>query len=323
MSVTFLRGGRAGKSIAHGVLAGIYFGNLAFFTAENNATAYYRASYPWDDGDDEWAASLLFGLGGGAVTALTHVSPLPDKTIFFTGNSELKDRAVRRLRSMVLRRQHRPPVNIVFAFGQVSTRNVSTLENRLVDLGYILHMSSYVWDRETRPATDFNLLRRFEVIYDISPNTGVGLSAMWLDEPFVWGGQQMGVLWVSQRYEAFGIFGVVRRYLELSPRSTSMPRAWIGAGAGMVNVDFALKLTDYGTTQGPEHSTVELDRRPLCGYVGAGLEISFARHQTLGIFADYVLGPSYDVDGLPDADIPADEIHVGNFCAGFTVGYHF
>lgn len=336
---------KTGKNALFGTLAGTYLGNLIFFWARNQPTAY-REAYGDRSRDNVpvfW--NFLFAaVGAGAGILSDSIFEKGEKVFVFSGNEINRQSEWERLRDFILGKIPPKKIHLSIQGGHVFTQAAPTYVNLLQNAGYSIgpyaftsyYYSPYIYWNSSgfrEEATNFNLLRKFQITFSTAKNIEIGLAFYWLGEPLIYAyrekrdeisDQLISRASVNQKtntkgYYIVGIFKPLRRKL---PKNI----AWnVGFGAGAAKKDFSLESTVDIVY--PDNESIPYEHRisKYCfsGVVFTELNLSLHDNLSFGLAADYVSLPAENVPAFLEADIPAQRLRFGTASIGFTLAIHF
>ena len=308
------------KGVVIGSFAGAYLGNLIFFNAEGQPTAY------WDNEDAgaKAAASVLFAFIGGGIGYLIDAAAEVKQEIFSfrsdVGDTEWVEE-LQRLKEFLLGAERENMININFSLTQVGTRFTEIKDNSSIS-------TNYYYNNNYDGVTSFNLLRKIQVTYSLLNYLDVGGSICWIGEPSFYsylynyspsGSESINII---QEYEAFGYYASAVYY----PFKTIFPKilAWsISAGVGIADVNYLFKyrrtIENYPNII-EEDTTKTIDENVLSAIVSTQLDLYIINELSLGFIVDYVYVPG-EMPAIPNSDI--GERSLSNFSFGATLGFHF
>jgi hypothetical protein len=175
--------------------------------------------------------------------------------------------------------------------------------------------SGWPEDRKGGHWRSLQLLRRAEMLRAVGRGWEIGVTHAWLGEPtrhqsiHSWSGP-----WGSQErsFDARGGFALVRWF----PGGRF---AFIGAGVGAARLKY--RFTYYDS----DCCSVErrLRRDCPCGLLSGGLVLRPRGGLTLGVVVDHAFGPSYRIEGIPEANVDAYSVGIGSTCIGLLLGIVF
>jgi len=298
-----------------GVLTCIYLLNLASYHAEDHPTAYYHK--PHDD--DRIVPTILMAGLGGALGALIGAAGADEIIFDFSGETaEAKSEWVR-FRDYNKRESSPAKIHFSVQAAQVYSR----VSNRyLPNSGY--HKFSRYYYLVKEDATDFNLLRKFQVTYSLKPQADIGFAVVWFGEPTVWGSKTLAydspsaVQWLyATGYYAVGV------YQPFYPRLKEPYQFKIGVGLGMADVNFKVQTQNYVDYYNQTTQYNKVTGKLLSGTIFAQFDLFLSHGFSLGLIGDYVFVPSRQSPNIPEAEIPAQKLRLGNGSLGITMGLHF
>ncbi len=298
-------------SFTSGAFLGMYIGNLIFFQAEEQPTAYWSG----DDEEGKLAASLLFAFIGAGIGYIVDLGLEKNEESFdLSGEGSQRMNEVERLKKFLLSDESTKQVHVTVQLAQVGTR-FSEIED--------LSNSS---DYYSRRVTSFNLLRKLQVTYSLFYSLDVGGAISWFGEP--------QTIWFNcffcnqqayegtQSYEGTGYYAVASYHPFKSVFSSSI--SWIigaGIGLGSVNYDF-INVVNSGVfpNASSDSTIVKINESMFSGLIFTEFDLYLFDEFSLGLAIDYVYLPE-EMEAIPELGI--DKRSLGNFSIGATIGLHF
>jgi hypothetical protein len=262
------------------------------------------------------AGSIGAGLGQALCARLQH-----ERAFIFTGAGTGLDAEFERLRRFAAEWHSANRLHLSVQGAYVATRTIRAAEDEWKRAGVEIHAYTY-GQRDTEPTYPVNLLRQVEVSFSIQEEWRVGVAYVSLNEPFLWGTNE---IWIVEQSQLGGAWFAIAKYTPLltgSSRFGTRLLAGIGIGRGTLEAELLAKDYDRELYQGWMVHRSTVTEKPMCGYATGGLEFLLTRHLSLGVVADYVLGPSYTLKGIPEAGIPDQEVHTGQASIGLLLGVH-
>lgn len=310
------------RYLFQGALVGAYLGNLIIMRAKDFPAAYFQ-------GDCSFLNviyNILFVGAGGSAGYVRSALQRGEKTFEFTENRMEKYTQWERLKKFVLgggdsRQVKKFHVNVQggYIFSHVSDRYFERLKSEAsCDTEYTF------MDRKYLSAEDFNLLRRLQLTYSVSPGFETGLALLWAGElpSQVMKEEPYNRFWLTPSIatRCYCAVGVWKPFYRRMPRFLS----WrVGAGVGLADVQFELHKDCGYYYQGRDSGDISLSKIFLSGVVFTECHLNVFRNLSIGISADYVLIPSTNIPGIPESGIPAVRLAFGNGCIGFSMGFHY
>jgi len=302
-------------SFTTGAFLGMYLGNLIFFQAENQPTAYWSAH---DEGG-KVAASLFFAFIGGGIGYMVDLGlEKSDESFDLSGEGNHRMKEVERLKKFLLSDETTKQVHVTVQFAQVGTR-YSEIEE--------LSNSSYPSYSPFDEVTSFNLLRKLQVTYSLYNALDIGGAISWFGEPqTIWFSNhyysEQQAYHGTQSYEGTGYYAVASYHPLKSVFSSSI--SWIiggGIGLGNVNYDF-INVVDSGVFPdvSSDSTIVKINESMFSGLIFTEFDFYLFDELSLGLAIDYVYLPE-EMEAIPELDI--DKRSLGNFSIGATIGLHF
>jgi len=319
---------KTGLSTLYSMLMGTYLGNLLFFRAKNQPTAYMEDI---ESGLGFFLTNTLFAaVGGGLGYLISSIYEKGERAFDFTGSKEKKQAEWERLRRFVAGELRPRKVHLSIQAGHVFTRVSPQYLNSLQNAGYWVSHSSYLFGDYSEEAKDFNLFRNLKLTYSLKSNTEIGFALYWLGEPSMggskWESGQSSEVGQSLYTTGYYVVGMYKPFLKRMPKRI----AWnVGVGVGAAKVDFNLKALittwDPDTWNSYEEVTTEhnISKTFFSGVIFTELNLYLQDGLSLGLTADYVFVPAENVPEIPEAGILAQKLRLGNGSIGFTLGWHF
>lgn len=308
------REGQTAKVAVLGMFLGMYAGNLLFYTAENQPTAYFGYDGFGESRQALLLANLLFA-GAGCLVGYLAGLPLGQKEIWFdlTGSERERQAEWNRL-DRLINRKHVNRMHFLVQPAYVYNQVSSNYKEALTDSGYIV----YSYDQEP---SNFNLLRKLQLTMSLTNKVELGLAAFWLGEPSVYGYRVNPSAYVTQSLKATGYY-VIGAY-NLFPSWLIGRVNWkSGLGLGLAQVNFNLRSFSY--TQSGYSSEIEtVSKNLFSGIIFSEVSLQLFRFFSLGIIGDYVWVPTHEGPPLSSAGILAQKLRFGNGSIGITMGLHF
>jgi hypothetical protein len=322
-------GKHSGAIMASGMVLGIYLGNIFFYRAEGQPVAYVSEDSPSALGSVYM--NFIFasaGIGLGYLASLFEKG----KAVFRFGGEEA-DRLAEwaRLKSFLAGRPGNKKIHLSFQAGQVLTSVFQRYRDVFAGAGY---STEYGFDiappgsgryEYVDPAKKFNLLRKAQLTLSLGPKIDIGAAMVFSGEPGVGGwhgydyGRQVWQVYKSVGYYAVGIF---------KPFSGAAPQKlqWnVGVGLGASRIDFELGMHAWGDYPDYEEKWDHYEIAQTVPSALAFTELSFfvSTNTSIGLIADYVIGPSRDIPAYPEWELPGQRIRLGNASIGVVLGMHF
>ena len=299
-------------SFTSGAVLGMYIGNLIFFQAEEQPTAYWST----DAEEGKLAASLFFAFIGGGIGYIIDLGLEKSEESFdLSGEGSQRMKEVERLKKFLLSDESTKQVHVTVQLAQVGTRfsEVEELSN-----------SSYSSYNEV---TSFNLLRKLQVTYSLFYSLDVGGAISWFGEPEArWNSisyfSEEQAYEGSQSYEGTGYYAVASYHPFKSVFSSSF--SWIiggGIGLGNVNYNF-INVVNSGVfpNASSDSTIVKINESMFSGLIFTEFDLYLFDEFSLGLAIDYVYLPE-EMEAIPELGI--DKRSLGNFSIGATIGLHF
>ena len=303
------------KGLLIGSFAGAYLGNILFFTADEQPTAY------WDNQDAgaKAAVSLLFALVGGGIGYLIDLAVEEGEgsnSFDFNMNDDKWQTEFERLKNFLIGNEQENRIHINFSLSQVKTR-YSEMENNAT----LNHYNYY------NHVTSFNLLRKIQVTYSLLSFLDIGGSVCWFGEPsfyyyypYSYTGELTGN--GSQTYEGVGYYATAVYY----PLKSFLPKtiSWnIGTGIGIGNVNYLFEeMRTIGTYPNitEEQTSKKIDESVFSAMISSQIDIFLVNELSLGFIVDYIYVPG-EMPAIPETDIGTKSL--SNFSYGASLGFHF
>ncbi len=298
-------------SFTSGAVLGMYIGNLIFFQAEEQPTAYWST----DAEEGKLAASLFFAFIGGGIGYIIDLGLEKSEESFdLSGEGSQRMKEVERLKKFLLSDESTKQVHVTVQLAQVGTRF-----SEIKDLS---NSSDYY----SRRVTSFNLLRKLQVTYSLFYSLDVGGAISWFGEPQInwfnslFNDQQS--YHGNQSYVGTGYYAVASYHPFKSVFSSSV--SWIiggGIGLGNVNYNF-INVVDSGVFPdvSSDSTIVKINESMFSGLIFTEFDFYLFDELSLGLAIDYVYLPE-EMEAIPELGI--DKRSLGNFSIGATIGLHF
>lgn len=300
------------KSGTYGMLVGIYLGNLIFFQADNQPTAYLES------GKEILPPLALFAGVGGGMGYLFGSTLQQEKTFDFTGSEVEKQKSWGKLHRLSRNEIYANKIHLTIQAAQVYPRASKHYKNQLEHAGFNLGY----------PPGKFNLLRKMQFTISATTATELGAAVLWFGEPAIGGFRYEDGVYVYhnviQQLEGRGVYAL-GIYHPLGGQRQKRYRWQVGVGAGMAKVNFSLNARSYRNS--PLYdvivSTRGLAKTVFSGMVFTGFNFHFSKNLSLGLIADYAYAPPERAPAVAEAKIPAQKLRLGNASLGLTTGLHF
>ncbi len=203
--------------------------------------------------------------------------------------------------------------------GPVDLRVSRSFDAAVRDAGFSAsHVSSW--------ASNFSILRGFQVDYSLGSRLQAGLRISFTGEPFRWSvitGENEEEMTLMQRFGATVFHGV----LSVEPLNTVLPwfMSWnAGLGAGVAAVRLGRQSTIWIPSPSSRIQEDVENRKVLpSAILFSTLEFRVTDILSLGFATDLTFIPAGPFPALPDAGLPGQKIGLSNASAGFVIGYHF
>jgi len=314
-----------GRSVFYSMLVGTYLGNLIFFRAKNQPAAYMKKFK--DSGTRPLLYEVMIAAGSGSLGRLVSSSFEKGEMAFdFTGSEEKQQAEWEKLQRFVTGAILPRKINLSAQAGYIFTQVSARYSNLLKSNGYDVSGYGYYEYGYHEPASNFNLLRKLQFTYSFKPHIEFGAALLWLGEPSI-----IGTRWaynpsveVTQETDTKGYYAIgIRR---LFRKKLGERINWnIGLGMGAAKLNLNLKAATYNYYVWPYTQITEHKISKNFFSWMAFTELNFYLQDALsfGFIADYVFLPSQHIPGIPDADIPAQNLRMSTGSVGFTLGLHF
>jgi hypothetical protein len=151
-------------------------------------------------------------------------------------------------------------------------------------------------------AKRFNLLRKAQLTVSLGPKVDIGAAVVFSGEPGVggWRGSGYGGQ-VWQVYKAVGYYAV-GSYKPFSDASSQKIQWNIGLGLGASRINFELGMYSWGDYPEYEEKWEHYELVQTVPSAMAFTELSFylSSNTSIGLIADYVIGPMRDIPAYPE-----------------------
>jgi len=259
-------------------------------------------------------------LGAGTGYLIDQTSRQSQEIFDFTGADQAKKEERSRLLSAANHDSRESKVHITFQGSHI----YSTVPNLVVPGSY---------NNDYGTISKFNWLRKIQATYSMMPEAEIGLAVVWFGEPSQssYGYEDLGngnftSYNGSQSFEANGKYFVASYkplYNELGSRFDLI----IGGGVGIASIHYSRTTLVSSITQGGPvvqlNSSFDILHNSLVGYLFGEFDFEIVEGLSLGLVADKVFAPAQNTQAVPEANISAQALPVGNISVGFTVGLHF
>ena len=323
MKVTIRAEKKTSQVAVLGAIMGVYLGELYFMRPEGQPAAFRQEA----DGDLELLLfdALFAAAGGGLAYLLSPSFERDEHTFELVGLKKKRDQELERLRQIVsgVRQSRKVHFSIQGSrvFSQVANQYSTLFENA----GYAVDPYFWVEGARLQPASNVNLLRKLQLTYSVTRKIGIGAALAWVSEPSIGVSRfDFGDAWIIQSLKVPAYFAVATYNLR-PPTPTLGGDIVIGLGLGMADIDFRLKAQRY--SYGPDEERVEVDGKVtttrVSGMMFGELIFPLTDWISIGLTGDHVFIPPIEVPGLPDFDIPAQTLRLGNSSIGIRLGFDF
>jgi hypothetical protein len=307
-----------GRGPVIGAVAAGYLGAYLYAQSQNYG-GFVRS--------ENWVGYALFvppsiALGAGIGYLVDPGSSHAERVFDFTGDEESKSDERARLVRAVTQDSPESKVHITFQGSHVYPRGPQL----------VVGNSSPMYDG-SRVISDFNLLRKAQLTYSITPDLEAGIAFVWFGEPpqSSYGYASSGDFYSAsfsgtQSLQAIGKC-LVAVYQPLYGVLPSRLGLRVGGGAGIASLDYA-RTTGVFTfsPDGPgtqQDSYFSVSDNVVVWYLFGQIEYELVDGLSVGLVVDNVFGPSRGAPAVPEASIPGQELQFGNSSVGFTLGFHF
>jgi hypothetical protein len=312
------------RSALYGMVVGLYASNLIFFRAKGHPPAYMQ--------DLESGAGFAFwniilaSAGAGLGLVLGSSFEKKDVEFKFQGDKDEVYAEWEQMEKFILKAESRgKKFHMSLQAGHSFSRVLKNSSTRLENLDF--YVSQYRCDDTGcgENASDFNLLRKFQLTFGLSPSIETGIAIMWLGEPsFRVSRYNHGSVEIDQSLNTRGYYAV-SIYKPLH-HVTGKTIAWkIGLGAGLAEVNYNWNMSS--SVWYPEYlsSTAEFksSKTHLSGVVFTEFSIHPDEFLSFGLIADYVYLPDINIPEIPKTGLPAQNVHLRHGSLGFTLGLNF
>ncbi len=292
-----------------------YLEHLIFLTDENDMPPFYANYYRGLE--FLYVEAFLLGANAGLSFLLSDALGISDKVFEFAGKSEDNLAEWEKLKAILQKSGRWKKIHLTLqagrVFPQISSRRLSLLQDR----GFYVHKDPSL----------FNLLRRIQMTYPLTPDLEVGLAHSWLSEPVLWAWRYQEVpdlsVHLDESFSSNGYYlvGVYR------PLSRTLPNAlsWdfgLGIGGARTTIDTKSEIFDTAYPNGRE-SEAKVTRTQFSVLAFTELKLNISKVLTFGFAADYFLASTISLEAIPEAELPVQTFRVGNGSLGFSLTLHF
>jgi len=323
---------RIGSTMAAGMALGVYLGNVVFFRAKGQPTAFAEDNFHSNLGYLLWDS--VFAAAGGGLGYLVSLLEKGERVFRFSGSETDRLAEWERLKGVLSGRPRSTKIRLSIQAGLTLTSTSHRYRDAFAKAGYDttpgFEIPSPGEYRYVYGAGSFNLLRRVQLTVSLRPRLEVGAAAVFSGEPGM-GGYQYSysadpAFWrtVWQTYKATGYYAVAA-YEPLLGRLPGAVRWEVGLGAGASRVGFELGMhsEEYDTEYEEKWDGHRIAETVPSGMAFTELAYSMNPHLSLGLTAEYIFGPSKKIPEFPEWNIPGQKIRLGNGFIGLALGVHY
>ncbi len=304
------------RNILSSVLLLTYLENLIFLTGRDDQPPFYANHYESYVGF-LYGEAILLSANIGLVFLLSEALGISDKVFEFTGNDEDIRAEWERFKTSLRKSRRWQKLRLSLQAGRVYPQIWNRRSSFLRDGGF------YVY----RDPSLFNLLRRIQITYSLTPDLEIGLAHGWFSEPMLraWRYREApySSLSLQESFSSNGYYlvGIYRPFSRTLPNALSWD---IGLGAGAAKTAIVTKAEIYDTPGSPSRETeVRISRTQFSALAFTELKLNISRTLTFGLAADYFLASTVQLEAIPEAELPAQKFRVGNGSLGFSLALHF
>jgi len=313
------------RGAAFGLLGGLYLGNVLFYRGNGSPSAYWEPHAQDNNIAGDLAINALFIGGGGLLGYLVGLVGESEAHVSFAGDEGARRLSLARLRRITTHGELLHSVNFSVQGGFIAHRTVNRAKTRFQDAGfYICGYSRLIDEYDTKKVSNLNLMRRLDLSYGITSRWEAGLAVMWIGEPLLWGGKQDASF--RQEYDVTAVVASARRHFWPS-RPDGPGRLSVGAGVGLAVVDFSLATAAWQVDESAHWQWIvesqTMRHKPLIAVLSLEFAAIRSGSLSLDLTADYVVGPSYTVDTIPQLGVGKQRLRVGNSSIGFGLSKRF
>ena len=315
------------RNMLYGMAAGLYAGNLFLLRDTSQPFAFVGHEEQFDD----WVRSTyqpIFAACGIGLGYLATLLETGEKVFDFSSSKERQAVTWDKFRAYTTGLPQPARIHFSIHGGFVFPGFSSHYDDLLGGAGYWSYNSP----------SRFNLLRRAQVTYSLTPALELGLAYVCASEPSSYynfssadGGTSL-YLSIEPEYTQHGYYLVGAFRPAIGPTAA----ANIGLGAGVARASLAfsgyLDLEEYvllpqGYWTWMTTESVRLDYEDtktfFSGFAFAEVTVRVYQNLYLGLSGEYLLKHSVDVPAFQDFRIPARKVRLGNAGIELTMGCHF
>jgi len=315
---------KTSRYVLYSMLVGTYLWNLIYFQAKNQPAAYIKKS----EGGAFLSNVMIAASNGGLGWLISSLFQKGEMVFDFTGSEEKQQAEWEKLRTFVIGAAPLRKMHLSIQAGHVFTQVSARYSNLLKSNGYnVPGYGYYMYNGYLEPASNFNLLRKLQLTYSFKPHIEFGAALLWLGEPSIMGSrwQDNQSIEVTQETDIKGYYAIgIRRLFRKKLGKRINWNIGLGMGATKLNLNLKAVSYDYYVWPYTQITTEHKISKNLFSWM-AFTELNFYLQDTLsfGLIADYAFLPSQHIPGIPDADIPAQNVRLSTGSIGFTLGLHF
>jgi len=312
------------RSALYGMVIGLYASNLIFFRAKGHPPAYMQ-DLESGSGFAFWNI-ILTSAGAGLGLVLGSIVEREYVEFKFQGDKDEVYAEWEQMERFIINAESRGKkfhmsLQAGHSYSRVLTNSSTRLENQ------DFYVSRYRCDDTGcgENASYFNLLRKCQITFGLTPSIETGIAIMWLGEPsFRALRYNHGSVEIDQSLNTRGYYAV--SIYEPLHHVTGKTIAWkIGLGAGLAEVNYQWNLSS--SVWYPEYlsSTAEFksSKTHLSGVVFTEFSIHPDGFLSFGLIADYVYLPDINIPEIPKTGLPAQNVRLRHGSLGFTLGLNF
>jgi len=306
-------------AILYGIFAGMYAGNLAFYTDKNLNEKYITYS----ELNGLALVNLLFITVGGSIGYLIDQSLGREKKVFyFSENSGDRESEIKSLKKFLSEDKSKGNFHINIDMSQVFTR-ISSLGENYQDNIYNNYSNNDVHS--------FNLLRKISLTYMFFENLELGGTICWFGEPnlnyynyYSQDYYSYKTVKIDETYKAVGYFLIANYY----PMNKVLPpniEFSLGGGLGISYINFSDHFSSdeysYPTTNTTIENYNNISENKISLIFMSRMNFHIFSAFYLSLQGDYVLVTGKKVPSVPDLSL--NERNFGNLSIGLGLGLNF
>jgi hypothetical protein len=315
--VTLSRERKSG-SIVPGMLVGTYLGGVLLRRDERQPPAFVR------DSDNLLLVSAImtpfFAAGVGIFDYLfRQVQGHEDYRFVLRQPGKVHEPELERLKRAVTGRARERRAHLSINSSLIFTQVRDQYDALFQDLGYKSESWYYGYGREPGPFHKVNLLRKVQLTYLVTEALGIGVAYVSLSEPTVRVDRYEEIYSsIIQSLEVPSYFAVVTH--EIPTPGARLGSIHLGFCLGAADIDFGLEAGRGGIYEDHVEIKGHATATQFSSMMFCEWRIPLAKGFSIGIIGDYVYTAPMEIPAMPDFNIPAQTLQLGNASIGVSLG---